>query len=54
VVSEGSGDVLELTAWVGRPDGSAWIRDRLCGARDGLGAAVAERLLAAGAAELLS
>jgi hydroxymethylbilane synthase len=54
VVSEGSGDVLELTAWVGRPDGSAWIRDRLCGAPDGLGAAVAERLLAAGAAELLS
>ncbi|MGO9499396.1 MAG: hydroxymethylbilane synthase [Solirubrobacteraceae bacterium] len=54
VASEGSGDVLELTAWVGRPDGSAWIRDRLCGARDGLGAAVAERLLAAGAAELLS
>jgi hydroxymethylbilane synthase len=54
VVSEGSGDGLELTAWVGRPDGSAWISDRLRGESDGLGAAVAERLLAAGAAELLS
>jgi hydroxymethylbilane synthase len=54
VVSEGSGDVLELTAWVGRPDGSAWISDRLRGGSDGLGAAVAERLLAGGAAVLLS
>jgi hydroxymethylbilane synthase len=46
--------LLELTAWVGRPDGSAWISDRLSGAAPGLGARVAERLLAAGAAELLS
>ncbi|HEY1593233.1 MAG TPA: hydroxymethylbilane synthase [Solirubrobacteraceae bacterium] len=44
---------LELTAWVGRPDGSAWIKDRLRGDRDGLGRAVAERLLAVGARELL-
>jgi hydroxymethylbilane synthase len=44
---------LELTAWVGRPDGSAWISDRLRGDRDGLGRAVAERLLAVGAQELL-
>jgi porphobilinogen deaminase len=50
----GSGDELELNAWVGRPDGSAWISDRLCGPSEGLGARVAERLLAAGAAELLS
>ncbi len=45
---------LELTAWVGRPDGSAWISDRVRGAAFGLGARVAERLLSAGAAEMLS
>jgi hydroxymethylbilane synthase len=50
----GDGDEFELTAWVGRPDGSAWISDRLRGVSDGLGARVAERLLAVGAAELLS
>lgn len=51
VIHDGS---LELTAWVGRADGSVWISDRLRGAAPGLGARVAERLLAAGAAELLS
>jgi hydroxymethylbilane synthase len=45
---------LELCAWVGSPDGSAWISDRLTGEPDGLGAAVAERLLSAGAGELLA
>jgi hydroxymethylbilane synthase len=50
----GTGGEVELTAWVGRPDGSAWISDRLRGASSGLGARVAERLLSAGAAELLS
>jgi hydroxymethylbilane synthase len=49
-----AGGELELSAWVGRPDGSAWIADRLRGAGDGLGGRVADRLLAAGAAELLS
>jgi hydroxymethylbilane synthase len=44
---------LELTAWVGRPDGSAWITDRLRGAPDGLGRKLAERLQAVGAEELL-
>ncbi len=44
---------VELTGWVGRPDGSAWVRDRLRGAPDGLGERVAERLLSAGAGELL-
>jgi hydroxymethylbilane synthase len=44
---------LELTAWVGRADGSVWVSDRLRGAPGGLGARVAERLVAAGAAELL-
>jgi hydroxymethylbilane synthase len=49
------GGELELSAWVGRADGSAWIADRVCGAPgSGLGSRVAERLLAAGAAELLS
>jgi hydroxymethylbilane synthase len=47
-------DELELRAWVGLPDGSAWISDTLRGPADGLGAEVAGRLLAAGAAELLS
>jgi hydroxymethylbilane synthase len=47
-------DRIELRAWVGRPDGSAWISDRLEGEPDGLGAAVAQRLLAAGAGEMLS
>ncbi|MBV9335243.1 MAG: hydroxymethylbilane synthase [Solirubrobacterales bacterium] len=53
-VVDGSGE-LELTAWVGASDGSAWIRDRVRGgASSGLGARVADRLLAAGAAELLA
>jgi hydroxymethylbilane synthase len=51
----GSDGELELTAWVGRADGSAWISDRLRGAAgSGLGVRVAERLLAAGAAEFLT
>jgi hydroxymethylbilane synthase len=48
---------LRLTSFVGLPDGSWWIRDELEGAPDepaALGAAMAERLLAAGAAELLA
>ena len=48
------GGELELAAWVGRPDGSAWIGDCVSGAAHGLGALVADRLLAVGAAELLS
>jgi hydroxymethylbilane synthase len=48
------GGELDLTAWVGRPDGSVWISDRLSGPASGLGLRVAERLLAAGAAELLA
>ena len=50
VVEDGE---LELTGWVGRADGSVWVRDRLRGVARGLGSRVAERLLAAGAAELL-
>ncbi|HWF74432.1 MAG TPA: hydroxymethylbilane synthase [Solirubrobacteraceae bacterium] len=49
-----AGGELELTAWVGLPDGSAWLRDELSGdAGSDLGLAMAERLLAAGARELL-
>lgn len=47
------GGGLELVAWVGLPDGSAWIRDRQTGDAGGLGSALAQRLLSAGAAELL-
>lgn len=48
------GGALELRAWVGSPDGSVWISDRLTGEHDGLGGTVAERLLSAGAGELLA
>jgi hydroxymethylbilane synthase len=47
---------LSMDAFAGLPDGSAWVRDSLEGdPRDpaGLGRAVAERMLAAGAGELL-
>jgi hydroxymethylbilane synthase len=47
---------LELRGWVGLPDGSAWLCDRLrhrsADAQE-LGLAVAERMIAAGASELL-
>jgi hydroxymethylbilane synthase len=48
----GAGE-LELIAWAGLPDGSVWISDRLSGAAAGLGEAVAERMLAVGAGDLL-
>jgi hydroxymethylbilane synthase len=47
---------LLLRAWVGLPDGSAWVSDELRGERfapEALGRAVAERMRAAGAGELL-
>src|SRR5205814_9752155 len=47
------GGRLELTAWVGLPDGSAWLRDCVCEAPAVAGALCAERMLAAGACELL-
>jgi hydroxymethylbilane synthase len=52
-----AGDDLRLTVFVGLPDGSHWIRDELDGAAGdpaGLGAATGDRMLAAGAAELLA
>jgi hydroxymethylbilane synthase len=47
---------LRLDSFAGMPDGSHWIRDSLVGHADDpsdLGAAAAERLLAAGAGDLL-
>ena len=49
-----AGGELELRGWVGLPDGSAWLSDTLTGPPDGLGAAMAARMLAAGAGELLA
>lgn len=46
---------LELDAFVGLPDGGAWLRDHAIGEDDEeLGGRVAERMLAAGAGELLA
>jgi len=48
------GDGLTLRAFVGAPDGSAWVRDELDGDEaEALGAEVARRLLSAGAREVL-
>jgi hydroxymethylbilane synthase len=50
------GDSLELTAFLGHPDGSHWIRDRLEGDPGdpaGLGVSAAKRLLSAGGSVLL-
>jgi hydroxymethylbilane synthase len=44
---------LELVGWVGLPDGSAWLRDAVTGAAEAVGPACAQRMLAAGAGELL-
>ena len=47
---------LHLRAWVGLPDGSAWVSDELLGGfydPEALGHRVAERLVSAGAGELL-
>ncbi|MDQ6606029.1 MAG: hydroxymethylbilane synthase [Actinomycetota bacterium] len=50
----GGEDQLELTAWVGLPDGSAWLLDRASAAPDQVGDVVAQRMLAAGARDLLA
>jgi hydroxymethylbilane synthase len=46
--------VVELSGWVGRPDGSAWISDHRVGHGPDVGKRVAEAMLAAGAAELMA
>ncbi|HUB76466.1 MAG TPA: hydroxymethylbilane synthase [Solirubrobacteraceae bacterium] len=45
--------IATLTAWVGLPDGSEWLRDELTGDPAELGLRCAERMIAAGAHELL-
>ena len=48
---------LALRAWVGLPDGSAWVCDELTGelsAPEELGRRLGERMVSAGAAEMLS
>jgi hydroxymethylbilane synthase len=45
---------LELSAWVGLPDGSGWLRDQLSGGPDELGRLLAGRMRAAGADRLLA
>jgi hydroxymethylbilane synthase len=55
-VVSGDGSLLALEAFVGLPDGSAWVRDRVEGRADGaqaLGALAAGRVVAAGGGELL-
>ena len=50
------GQALRLTAYAGLPDGSAWVRDEHEGSAaepSALGGQVAERLVAAGAGEIL-
>ncbi len=44
---------VELTGWAGLPDGSAWVRDTVSAVATGAGALCAERMLAAGAGEIL-
>jgi hydroxymethylbilane synthase len=44
---------LELTGWVGLPDGSAWLRDTVRARPEAAGPECGERMLAAGARELL-
>jgi len=47
------GGRLTLAAWVGLPDGSAWLRDEVTADAAEVGMACAGRMLAAGAADLL-
>ena len=57
VYAEHTGDGLLLGAFVGLPDGSQWIRDAAVadpGHPAELGAAVGERLIAAGASDVLA
>jgi hydroxymethylbilane synthase len=43
----------EVIAFAGLPDGSAWVRDRVAGDDEDAGRACAERMLAAGARDIL-
>jgi hydroxymethylbilane synthase len=48
------GGRLQIAGWVGLPDGSAWLTDSVSGEPVGIGLECAQRMLAAGAAELLA
>jgi hydroxymethylbilane synthase len=48
------GDRVELTGWVGLPDGSAWLQDHVQAVAAEAGGLCAQRMLAAGARELLT
>jgi hydroxymethylbilane synthase len=53
-MARGLGDGrVELRGWAGLPDGSAWVNDRLSGEPSSVGAEMAERMLVAGAGEML-
>ncbi|MEA2389942.1 MAG: hydroxymethylbilane synthase [Solirubrobacteraceae bacterium] len=53
-LAERDGAGLRLRAWLGMPDGSAWMADELTGEEPGaLGDEVGRRMLAAGARDLL-
>jgi hydroxymethylbilane synthase len=45
---------VELVGWVGLPDGSAWLTDRVRAPAEQAGDMCAQRMLSAGAAELLA
>jgi hydroxymethylbilane synthase len=45
---------VELRGWIGLPDGSEWLSDQLVGAPHEVGELVAERMVAAGARDLLA
>ena len=50
------GAELSVSGYAGLPDGSEWVRDRVAGDSEqpaALGEALAERMLAAGAADIL-
>jgi hydroxymethylbilane synthase len=56
VLARARGEALRIDGFAGLPDGSEWVRDTLEGSPDGaaaLGELLAERMLAAGAAEIL-
>jgi hydroxymethylbilane synthase len=57
VNAELSGDALVLRGFAGLPDGSEWVRDSVTGDAEqpgALGQALAERMLAAGAGDILA
>ena len=56
ILGRASGEALTLEGYAGAPDGSDWVRDSVTGDGDDaaeLGAELAERMLAAGAAQIL-